>query len=283
MLGRVVVVTDSTAYLPRGWAAKAGILVVPVQVVIAGQAYDETNDEQAEIVTQALADWKPVTTSRPSPERFLQAFRSAKDSGATHVVVATLSAAVSATFESAMLAARESPISVFVIDSRTIAMGLGFGVIAGAELASAGASPDAVAAVIEQRVSAAQVTFYVDTMEYLRRGGRVSAARAAVGQALQVKPLLHIDDGRVVMLEKVRTAGKALARLADIAVEAAGDQDVDIAVQHLSAPERAEELAARIGERLPAAEIVVCAVGGVVGAHVGPGMVATVVSPRVPR
>jgi fatty acid-binding protein DegV len=100
---------------------------------------------------------------------------------------------------------------------------------------------------------------------------------------LQVKPLLRIDDGRVVMLEKVRTAGRALARLADIAVEAAGDQDVDIAVQHLSAPERANELAARIGERLPDAEIVVCTVGGVVGAHVGPGMVATVVSPRVPR
>jgi DegV family protein with EDD domain len=283
MVGQVVVVTDSTAYLPSGWAEKAGVLVVPVQVVIAGQAYDETDDEQAEIVSRALADWKPVTTSRPSPERFLQAFRAAKDAGARHVVVATLSGALSATHESAVLAARESPIAVTVIDSRTIAMGLGFGVISGAEMASMGASPEAVAAVIEQRFSTTQVTFYVDTMEYLRRGGRVSAARAAVGQVLQVKPLLRIDDGRVVMLEKVRTAGRALARLADIAVEAAGDQDVDIAVQHLSAPERANELAARIGERLPDAEIVVCPVGGVVGAHVGPGMVATVVSPRVPR
>jgi DegV family protein with EDD domain len=133
---------------------------------------------------------------------------------------------------------------------------------------------------IRRRAASAQVTFYVDTLEYLRRGGRVSAARAAVGHALQVKPLLHIDDGHVAMLEKVRTASRALARLTEIAVDFAATRPVDIAVQHLSSGARAAALAAQLRERLPSASVVECPVGGVVGAHVGPGMVAVVVSVR---
>ena len=278
---RVCVVTDSTSYLPRGYAHEFGIGLVPVQVVVAGHPYDETDDDQADTVSRALQDWQPVTTSRPSPERFLQAFREAEASGARQVVVATLSADMSATHESAVIAARESPIPVSVVDSRTIAMGLGFAAVAGARAALAGGSAAEVSAVIAESALGSQVFFYVDTMEYLRRGGRVSAAKAAVGQALQVKPLLHIDDGRVEMLERVRTAGRALSRLEELAVAAAAERPVHIAVQHLSAHGRAEELAIRLRQRLPLAAIIECPVGGVVGAHVGPGMVAVVVAPRL--
>ena len=150
-------------------------------------------------------------------------------------------------------------------------MGLGFAAVSGARAARAGADAAQVADIIERRATASSVYFYVDTLEYLRRGGRVSAARAAVGQALQVKPLLHVVDGHVTRLEQVRTAGKALARLEDLAVAAADGHDVDIAVQHLASPDRAAALAARLRERLPAAEVVEGVVGGVVGAHVGPG------------
>lgn len=277
---RVVVVTDSTSYLPRGWAAAESIGIVPVQVIVAGRPYDETNDDQAEVVSLALEQWQPVTTSRPSPERFLQSFTGAAEAGASHIVAVTLSADLSATYESALIAAKESPVPVEVIDSRTIAMGLGFAAVAGARRAAAGGSALEVAATIRRRAAAAQVTFYVDTLEYLRRGGRVSAARAAVGQALQVKPLLHIDDGHVAMLEKVRTASRALARLAEIAVDFAASRPVDIAVQHLSSGSRAAALAGQLRERIPSASVVECPVGGVVGAHVGPGMVAVVVSVR---
>lgn len=278
----VGVVTDSTAYLPSGWAAKYGIGVVPVQVVVAGQAYDETEDQQAALVVEALKQWHPVTTSRPSPERFFESFRAAQEAGATSIVVATLSAAMSATYESALLAAKECTIPVHVIDSRSIAMGLGFAVISGAEAARLGASESDVTSIIERRAEASSVLFYVDTLEYLRRGGRVSSTRAAVGQALQVKPLLKLVDGQVQQVDKVRTSSKALARLAELAVEAAGDLAVDIAVQHLAAAERAQQLVDILHERLPAADIVQCPVGGVVGAHVGPGMVAVVVAPEVP-
>lgn len=278
---RVAVVTDSTSYLPRGWAADLGIHVVPVQVIVAGQPFDETEDAQAERVAEALAQWQPVTTSRPSPTRFLQAYSAAAESGAQGIVVATLSSSMSATFESAVMAGKEFDLPVHVVDSRSIAMGLGFAVVSGARAARAGAEANTVADVIERRAAGTSTYFYVDTLEYLRRGGRVSAARAAVGQALQVKPLLTIDDGHVVRLEQVRTAGRALGRLEELAVAAAGQEPVDVAVQHLASPERAAALAARLRERLPGVEVVEGVVGGVVGAHVGPGMVAVVVAPRI--
>lgn len=278
--GHVAVITDSTSYLPPGWAAEWGIAVVPVQVIVAGRPYDETEDDQADAVAQALRDWQPVTTSRPSPARFLEAFERARTAGAGGIVVATLSSSMSATHESAVLAARECDLDVEVIDTRSIAMGEGFAVIAGARAAAAGAPLAEVASVIRTTARDSSVFFYVDTLEYLRRGGRVSSARAAVGQALQVKPLLGVVEGRVERLEQVRTAGRALGRLADLAVEAAGAfERVNIAVQHLAAAERAHALADDLRGRLPQAEVVECPVGGVVGAHVGPGMVAVVVAP----
>lgn len=278
----VAVITDSTSYLPPGWAAELGVRVVPVQVIVAGQAFDETEDAQAQRVAEALQSWQPVTTSRPSPARFTEAFRDAEEAGAQGIVVATLSSAMSATYESALLAAREAEIPVDVIDTRSIAMGAGFAVVSGARAAREGRNREVVARVVRARAAASHVYFYVDTLEYLRRGGRMSSARAAVGQALQVKPLLQVVDGHVEKVDQVRTASKALARLAELAVAAAGEQvDVDIAVQHLGAPERAAALAATIGERLPQATVIQGTVGGVVGAHVGPGMVAVVVAPRL--
>lgn len=277
---RVVVVTDSTCYLPFGWAAERNIAIVPVQVIVGGQSFDETEDAQAQRVAEALSQWQPVTTSRPSPVRFEQAYAGAIESGATQIVVATLSAAISATYESAVMAAQDCAVPVQVIDSRSIAMGLGFAVVSGAEAAARGATADEVAGIIEHRAESSWVYFYVDTLEYLRRGGRISSARAAVGHALKVKPLLQVVDGHVTALEQVRTSGRALARLEELAVTAAGDAPVDIAVQHLASPDRAASLATRLRERLPDAVVVECPVGGVVGAHVGPGMVAVVVAPR---
>jgi len=121
----------------------------------------------------------------------------------------------------------------------------------------------------------------VDTLEFLRRGGRVGVAAALVGSALAVKPLLKVEDGRIVPLEKVRTSGKALIRLEELAVTAAGRQPVDIAVSHLANAERADKLARRLRERVhDVHDLVVNQVGAVIGAHVGPGMLAVVVSPH---
>jgi DegV family protein with EDD domain len=256
-----------------------------VQVIVAGRAFDETDGDQAQKVADALKDWQPVTTSRPTPARFLESYVEAVANGATHIVVATLSRDLSSTYESALLAAQECSVPVTVIDSRTIGMALGFAAIAGAQAAKAGASGPEVAAVITRRSAAASTFFMVDTLEYLRRGGRIGAARAVMGQALQVKPILTVTDGSVVALEQVRTASKAVARLEELAAAAieaavACEADVDVAVQHLVAEERAGALATRLRVRYPRVAVDECPVGGVVGAHAGPGLVCVVVSPR---
>jgi DegV family protein with EDD domain len=281
--GRVAIVSDSTAYLPEDLLIGTDIDIVPVQVIVAGRAMDETSDAiSTQRVSEALRAWQPVTTSRPTPERFRQAFAKAAVDGATGIVCATLSAKMSATFESAWIAAREVDLEVRVVDSQTVAMGLGFAVLAGERAAREGASIDEVESLVRRKAHAATAMFYVNTLEYLRRSGRVSAARAAVGQALKVKPLLAVRGGEVVPLEKVRTSSKAIARMAELAV-AAVHGPVEVAVQHLDAQERAADLAGELHRQLPGTTIVQCPIGAVVAAHTGPGIVAVVVSPLVER
>ncbi len=277
---RVAVVTDSTSYLPAGLVPDGVVTVVPVQVVVAGKAYDEGTEITPPEVADALRSWQIVTTSRPSPQRFADAYAAAADAGAEAIVSVHLSAEMSGTYESAVLAARTAPVPVRVVDSRSVAMGLGFGVVAAARVAAEGGDLAAVVEAAERRAGAGLALFYVDTLEYLRRGGRIGPAAAVLGQALAVKPILTITEGHVAPLEKVRTAGRALARIEELAVAYATGREVDIAVHHLDSAERADDLAARLASAVPDAELVLSEVGAVVGAHVGPGMIAVVVSPR---
>jgi DegV family protein with EDD domain len=281
MLDRVALVTDSTAYLPQSLAAEHGIRIVPVQVVIAGTTYAEGVDVHPDAVVTALREWRPVTTSRPTPEAFSETYAAAAADGATAIVSVHLSTKMSGTLESALIAARDAPVPVTVVDSEVIGMAMGFAVIAGAEAAAAGCDADAVARVVRARCASASSLFYVDTLDYLRRGGRIGPAAAMLGAALSVKPLLHLVNGAIEPLEKVRTSARALARLEELAVERAGDQEVDIAVQHLQGQVRATALAERLRQRVPGLQsLVVEEVGAVVGTHVGPGMLAVVISPR---
>lgn len=277
----VAVVTDSSADLSTDLVGDLQIAVVPLRVVIGGMQYLEGEEIGAEEVTEALRTRVSVTTSRPSPQAFLEIYSRLAEEGFTAVVSVHLSAEVSGTYDSAVLAAAESKIPVEVVDARTLALGLGFAVRAAARAAVAGGSVAEVAVAARQTAAASRSLFYVDTLEYLRRGGRLSAARALLGSALAVKPILHVADGRIDLLEKVRTSSRARARLADLAVEAAGDSPVELAVQHLAAASRAAELADQLSARIPAAgEVIVREVGAAIGAHVGPGMVAVVVAPR---
>ncbi|MEV0404263.1 DegV family protein [Actinoallomurus sp. NPDC050550] len=281
MTAAVAVVTDSTAYLPDELVAAHGVTVVPLQVGVGGETFEEGLGRTAAEAAQGFRDWRPVTTSRPSPESFADAFRKAAESGASGVVSVHLSAEMSGTVESARLAAKEAPIPVRVVDSRSLGMGLGFSVLAAARAAVAGGDLDAVADAAVRRIRATRSLFYVDTLEHLRRGGRIGAAATLLGSALMIKPLLRIADGRIAPLEKVRTTSRALARLEELAVELAGDRPVDAAVQHLAAPVRAAALAGHLRERIPQVhDLYVGEVGPVIGAHVGPGMLGVVVSRR---
>ena len=291
-------VTDSTAYLPSALLDGLDIRVVPLHVVVGGRTHSEGVDIDPAAVAAALRAFTPVTTSRPTPAAFIDAYEAAAAAGADSVVSVHLSEAMSSTIGSAHLAASESPIPVTVIDSRALGMVMGFAVLAGARLAAGGASAGEVADAVRATCAGASVMFYVDTLEYLRRGGRIGKAGAMLGSALAIKPILGLRDGQIVPLERVRTSSRAIARLEELAVDAAqaagtaGAADaggaggngggVDVAVHHLDSPERAERLAERLRARLgPGTEVVVVELGAVVGEHVGPGTLAVAVVPRV--
>jgi DegV family protein with EDD domain len=285
-MSHVALVTDSTASLPSDVAEKHGIIVVPLQVVIGAKSYDEgvEGGATAETVADALREWRPVSTSRPTPAAMLEVYEKAAEAGATEIVSVHLSSELSGTYESAQLAAKQSSVPVVTVDSRQLGMATGFAVISAAEVLAEGGTAADAAEAVRTRTADTTSLFYVDTLEYLRRGGRIGAAAALLGSALSVKPLLKLENGHVGMIEKVRTAGRALSRLEELAVAAAGDRAVDVAVAHLANPERAgllaDSLRERLAQNLEDRDVVVGEVGAVIGAHVGPGMVAVMVSPR---
>jgi DegV family protein with EDD domain len=222
-----------------------------------------------------------VSTSRPSPQAFLDAYRRLADTGAEQIVSAHISAGLSGTLDAARLAAADASVPVHVIDSRSTAMGLGFCVLAAAEAAAADAAVDDVVSAAQAAIDRTHVLFYVDSLDALRRGGRIGQVAALVGGALLVKPLLQVTGGRIGLLEKVRTTSKALARLEDLVADAAGEGAVDLAVHHRAAPDRAGAVAERLRARLPGMQTLhVSEVGAAVGAHVGVGLLGVVIHRR---
>ncbi|MGW1538794.1 DegV family protein [Streptomyces sp. NPDC002309] len=281
MSRHVAIVTDSTAYLPPRTMERHGITAVPLTVVLGDRALEEGTEISTRSLAQALQKRRPVTTSRPSPQLFAETYRKAAEAGATGIVSLHLSAELSGTYDAAVLAAREAPVPVRVVDTGMIAMALGFCALAAAEVTQSGGTIDEAVTAAEKRAAGTSAYFYVDTLDYLRRGGRIGTAQAFFGSALAVKPLLRLDEGRIELLEKVRTASKAIARLEEIVAERAGGAPVDIAVHHLGAADRASALADRVRKRVPGlVDLHVSEVGAVIGAHTGPGLLGVVVSAR---
>jgi DegV family protein with EDD domain len=245
----VAVVTDSTAYLPTQLVEQYGIEVVPLYVVLPGRSGREGRDIGPAEVAAAMANrGQKVSTSRPTTGDFVAAYRRCLAEGAERIVSVHLSSELSGTWDAARLAAAQvGEHIVTVIDSRGTAMATGFAVLAAARAAVEGAGADAAADAARESAAVTRTLFVVDTLEHLRRGGRIGAAAAIVGSALAVKPVLHVVEGKVVPLEKVRTS----ARLAE-----------------------------ELRERLPKLrELYVSELGAAIGAHVGPGAVGVVVVP----
>lgn len=288
-MAHVAVVTDSTASLPAEVVKEHEITVVPLQLVIGARSYDDGADPEAnpQRVAEALREFLPVSTSRPSPQLLTETYERLAAEGAEAIVSVHLSSEMSATYESALLAARRSPVPVCTVDTRQVGAGTGYAAVTAARAVAGGASAEEAARAARRRADSTCSLFYVATLEYLRRGGRVGAAAALVGSALAVKPILALEDGHVVTREKVRTAGRAIARLEEMVVRAAGIREVEVTVCHLDNADMAESLAerltGRLGDRLVADGMRIDEVGAVIGAHVGPGLLGAVVAPLVPR
>ncbi|HEX2132376.1 MAG TPA: DegV family protein [Actinophytocola sp.] len=279
MAGRVGLVTDSTSSIPAALAAQWGITVVPTQIRI-GQHVRAEHVVPSDVLVTALERNMDVSTSAPDPAGFVWAYQDLAARGADEIVSVHISGRQSETIEVARAAATQARVPVHVVDSATTGMSLGYAVLAAARTAGAGGSAQRVMGTLAKRLEHSSELIYVDTLEYLRRGGRIGATSAALGSALSLKPLLTMVNGQVAPLERVLGTERALRRLVDAAVRKANGRQVDVAIEHFGAVARGTKVLDRLKQRLPEArEVTFTEVSSAIGVHVGPGAVGITISP----
>ncbi|HFC09650.1 MAG TPA: DegV family protein [Chloroflexi bacterium] len=273
-MSKIRIVTDSTADIPPDLAAEYDITVVPAVVVLGSEQYlDGEGLSRAEFYRRLPAMQPLPTTAAPSVGVFAEAYRAALATADT-VVGVFLASTLSSIYQNARLAAQDFGERVHVVDSGQLTMGLGFQVLAAARVAREGGSVSDVLEAVQSIQQRVRLVAMLDTLEFLRRSGRVSWAKARLGSLLQLKPFLEVRHGEVISLPAVRTRRKGLARLAGH-VEAWGALDY-LALLHSGAPEDAEALAAAAdtsGLVLPPMTVLVTTV---IGTHVGPRGVGAV-------
>lgn len=294
MASRVAVVTDSTASLPVAFAESADLVIVPLEVVIDGVPYREGVDLDPARLLEALLAGLPVTTAQPGPDAFARVYARVAARGATEIVSVHLSRELSGTVTSAEIAAQSAGVPVHVVDSRTVGMGLGLAAIAAVRIASdAPAEPGDRGRPQRDRTGAAAakaaltlaagstVLFAVDSLDHLRRGGRLGTVAAALGTVLGLRPVLGVRGGRLEVVEKVRTGARARERIIDLSVtDAARRRRCDVVVHHLGQPDVAEAAARRLRDSCGPglSSVRVAEISAVLGAHVGPGLLCVVVA-----
>lgn len=278
---RVSVVTDSTTGLPAELAAQHGLQIIPLWVRFGEQSHRDGVDLRPDQFYPMLAGAPDLpTTSQPSAGEFLELYRKlAREAEA--IVSVHISSELSGTVASALAARRVfHDVPVHVVDSRSTAMGLGLIALAAARAAAEGQNGAQVAAAAERLVPWTSVLFVVDTLEYLRKGGRIGGASALAGSVIRIKPILHIHKGRIDALDKVRTRRKALNRLMEIvAKQVRGTGPIHAAVVHAAAPAEAEALWDRLARTFDCAELHLAELSPAIGTHVGPGTVGVAFYP----
>jgi DegV family protein with EDD domain len=271
----VVVVTDSSARLPEDLRRQWGIRQVPLHILVDEHDLRDGVDD----VPDDIHDYGRATTAAATPAELGEVYRRAlADSGGDGVVAVHLSAALSGTVGAAETVAAELGPVVRVIDSKSAAMNTGFVALAAARAAAGQADLDAVAASAAGAVSRNHGFIVVQQLDNLRRSGRIGGAGAWLGTKLSLKPLLRIDEGKLVLAQRVRTASKAVATMIDRVCEVVGERPAQIAVHHVANPDGAADLVDALAERLPTGRpAVVTDLGPVLALHVGAGALAVCV------
>jgi DegV family protein with EDD domain len=273
-MGNIAIVTDTSSDISPTRAEAAGVRLVPLTVSFGDESFEAvtelSNEEFYERLTAPGAPFPQ--TAAANPAQFEAAFRDAFDNGAESVVCVTLTAKLSATYSAATHAAGEFEAGqVEVVDSMTAGQPMGLMVMRAADLAGSGASQSDIVDLVQDLVGRTDLIFATNTLEYLQKGGRVSRTSALVGTMLSIKPILKVEDGLVITIDRQRTMAKARARL----LELAGHGDIEqIAVLHSGAAELDEfvEAVAAVGG-CTVDEVEVGMIGPVAGTHAGPGMI----------
>lgn len=281
-MARIGVITDSAASLPPELAAAHAIRVVPMQIIVDGEPFLEGVDITPAEVIAYLEAGRSVTTSQPAPEAFAEAIREEAAAGAEAVVVVTLSAELSGTCEAARAALAAAAIPGAVVDSRTVAMAQGLAAVAAARVAAEGGALDDARLAAEWTAARSTCLFTVETLDHLRRGGRIGPAVAAAGRVLGIRPVLAVEDGRIVVHSRARSAARARAAIAAevrSAAVASGDGGAAVGLAVLHAGGTARLAPMEVG----AAVRVEGPVSAVLVAHTGPGTLAAMVAPLATR
>lgn len=268
-MGNVKVITDSACDLPQALADELLVDIVPLTIRF---GTEELVDRRDLTPDQFWARCRTSTvlpeTAAPSPGSFRAAYEAAAENGFSGIVCINLSAALSATHQAALTAAEHSPLPIRVIDSTSLTLGQGIMVLAAARAAAAGKGMEDVAGIVEDLVPRTRVFGALDTLEYLRRGGRIGSAQAFFGSVLSIKPILEIRNGAVSGESKQRTRARALRYVVD-KVRQAGRVE-NLGVLNAAAPDL-DGFLDLLAEVYPRQEIVVGDVGPVIGSHSGPG------------
>jgi DegV family protein with EDD domain len=275
-MGKVSIVTDTSADIPAETAEALGIHMIPLNVMFGRQVFRDRVDIMPQEFYRKLRESEQLpTTSQPSAGDFVELYRGLCES-AEGIVSIHLSASLSGTVDSAHAARGQldSPVPIHIVDSRTTSMGLGFLALAAAEMAQRGLGAAQILNGVTALIPRMNVLFVVDTLEYLHRGGRIGGAKRLFGTLLSFKPLLHIHEGRVDVLENTRTKRRAIARLLDIMKFRIGTaQPACIAVAQGDAQMQAIALRDVIRERFRCQELHMCEICPALGVHTGPGIV----------
>jgi DegV family protein with EDD domain len=280
----VRIVCDSTADLDAAFLAAHSVTVVPLKVIIGDEVLEDGVDIQpSELYARMQSSTLMPRTSQPTPAEFETVFARLTATG-DPLVCTTISAGLSGTYTSAVQARAALPErDIRVLDSRSVAVGHYAVAIAAVRAAESGAGPERVEAAATGVIASQRLLFTVETLEYLRRGGRIGGARALLGSVLDVKPILEIRDGLIEAADRVRTYSRAIERLAqDVAGAAAEWGGAAVVVGHAARPEIAAQLADRIQPSIGGTELTVIEVGPVIGVHGGPGAIGVSFHPPTP-
>lgn len=272
MMPPVKIVTDSTADLPEELYQRFGISRVPLKVLIESQIYRDGIDITPDEFYTQLRQGKLASTSQPAPGEFASMFEELTKDGSSALCL-TLSSQFSGTCQSARLAANmiKEKARVDVIDTRSATWGVGLMAIAACRALSQGKNHDEVKELVDSLIPKMRISFLVDSLDYLERGGRIGKAQAFLGSLLSVKPLLSVKDGIVCPTQKVRGKNKGLERLVEIVEQEVGEAPIICAILAGADPEARDILHQKAKERLNCQEIWLGDVGPVIGSHVGPG------------
>jgi len=270
---KVAIVTDSTADLPPELVEELGVTIVPLQVIFGDEAYREGVDITTEEFYERLVKSRQLpTTSAPSVGDFQEVYeRLLKE--VDSIVSIHIGAKLSGTVQAAQTARQSlaKPERIELVDSQAASMAVGFAIMEAVEASRAGAKLAEVKAAAESAVQRTHVLFMVDTLEYLRRGGRIGRARAYLGALLSIKPILTLREGEVYPEERVRTRARGLERIIQAGIR---HQNVKLAaVGHSSTPDEAESIRDRVAMAFPNVKVHLIRFGPVIGTHGGPGLV----------